>query len=115
MGGIDAKTGAPPSAPGSIHETSIGDISKGAKQNFPQDPISSGIGGTGIGAHSSHGASSYGGMLLPTSAQGPLHTSCPDTESFGLAVTFSDAGRLFPTVCSVRCLSTEEYNLRPDT
>ncbi len=88
MGGIDAKTGVPPSAPGSIHETSIGDISKGAKQNFPQDPISSGIGGTGIGAHSSHGASSYGGMLLPTSAQGPLHTSCPDTESFGLKRDF---------------------------
>ena len=56
-GGIDAKTGAPP---GSIHETSIGDISSGAKQNFPQDPISQGIGGTGAG-HASHGAASFGG------------------------------------------------------
>lgn len=59
MGGIDAKTGAPPA---SIHETSIGDISGGAKQNFPQDPISHGIGSTGAG-HASHGAASFGGTF----------------------------------------------------
>ena len=60
MGGIDAKTGAPPA---SIHETSISDISGGAKQNFPQDPISQGIGSTGAG-HASHGAASFGGTYL---------------------------------------------------
>ena len=57
MGGIDAKTGAPPA---SIHESSIGDISSGAKQNFPQDPISHGIGSSSA-THGAHGASPYGG------------------------------------------------------
>ena len=60
MGGIDAKTGAPPA---SIHESSIGDISSGAKQNFPQDPISHGI-GSGSATHGAHGASPYGGEGL---------------------------------------------------
>ena len=64
-GGIDAKTGA---APASIHETSIGDISAGAKQNFPVDPISTTIGSSGPAAHSSHGAVSYGGAPLATCA-----------------------------------------------
>ena len=57
MGGIDAKTGAPPA---SIHESSIGDISSSAKQNFPQDPISHGI-GSGSAKHGAHGVSPYGG------------------------------------------------------
>ena len=66
MGGIDAKTGAPPA---SIHESSIGDISSGAKQNFPQDPISHGI-GSGSATHGAHGASPYGGEGLPVCKSG---------------------------------------------
>ena len=50
-------------------ETSISDVSSGAKQNFPQDPISTSIGGAGGAAHSSHGAASYGGAPLATSTQ----------------------------------------------
>lgn len=68
MGGIDAKTGAPPAASSSILETGIGDITSGSKQNFPVDPISRGIGGSSAPTHSSHGAAAYGGAL-PVQAQ----------------------------------------------